>query len=195
MTELNNQQEAENTGSEDTGKEQTQTPSPDTKTMSESEKDILINSLLESKRSANAEAKEYRLELDKYKEVDRAKQEEEMSALEIVKERDKTIANMTAESLQNKLDSKARTKLIGAGFDDKFVNAALPKDLTEENLDDKVKEFTKEFKDYVRKPESPQEEKPALNPFQSVHPKIKDTDPNAGTSATEKMADYIMKKT
>lgn len=50
---------------------------------------------------------------------------------------------------RERLVDKATAKLKEAGFNEKLIKVGLPQDLTDDNLDDSVKNFTKEFKEFL----------------------------------------------
>jgi hypothetical protein len=133
-----------------------------------SEEDLrkLIPNLVESKRSANKEAKDNRLKIteisDKLAEFEDAKKkdaEKDLEAKELLTKRDAEIEalkqerdNLKGKIVQKDLVARATNTLREAGFGSELVEVGLPDNLSKENFDDSIKAFKKRFKNYVKDP-------------------------------------------
>lgn len=165
---------------EGTNAESQQTPEA---TSQPSKEDYLI----EQKRAANAEAKDYRLKNEELQQkldgIEKAKNEAELDATEKLKVRDQELTELKASIERDKLTIQYVDLIKAKGFSEKVAKLGIPKDLTADNMLDSVKKFDKEYAD-LKTPDVKKEE-PA-NPFASVQPSDKDvkvTGPVTGTKA------------
>ena len=139
------------------------TPKPKTLTEDELKKmnvDEVIKvtmSLIEKKQDANSEAKterEKRQEAEqKLADIERAKKEAELSAVEKLKLRDDEVAKLNEQLKNNNVLSSSKITLIAEGFPEKIVNAVL-KDVTAESAEDALKTFRKDYKEYKTEPKA-----------------------------------------
>ena len=133
-----------------------QTTDADVDKMSLEDARALAKSALDSKRSANAEAKGLREQRDTLQtEKDDAKKkadDAEKSTADKLKDSEATNDKLKLENKSLVLKHQATTELLEEGFPAKIVDLGI-KDLTDDNLADKVKAFKKEFADYKIDPE------------------------------------------
>lgn len=110
--------------------------------------------LLEQKRSANNEAKQYRLQAEKLQskldEIEKTKNEAELDATEKLKARDAEVAELKASMERNKLTGQFIQDVTEAGIPAKLAKMAVPSDLSEDNLKDHIKAVTKDLKEFVK---------------------------------------------
>lgn len=147
------------------GKETPKDPNIDSMTVSEAR--AFAKTMLESKQSANAEAKGYREELGTIKterETATQKKKDEDATLEQkITERDTKITALEIENKNILTRHEATTALLAKGFKAASVEL-LSETLTFENVKDKVKIFEEKFKDDIPDPNAPAP--PRLNPGQ-----------------------------
>ena len=134
----------------------------DVSQMSDAEVRKLAVEAIEQKRSANDEAKKYRLKLEKLeKEKTDVKQkldDENKTATEKLTSIEAENAALKVNNLSIQLKSQAASDLLSKGFKPELVNNAVQlTGLTEDNFDEKVKSFETTFKSYLveEKPGSP----------------------------------------
>lgn len=148
--------------------------------------------LLEQKRSANAEAKEWRVKFESLQQevdgIEKAKNEAELDAIEKLKVRDQELADLKAGVEQDKLKGQWIDEVRKRGFSEKIAKLGIPKDLSADNLLDSVKQFDKDYKEFKVDPDD-REPKPNT-PFSSVQPKNNDL-----RRGKESMQDLIRKAT
>ncbi len=116
--------------------------------------------LLEQKRTANAEAKDYRIKFEalqqKVEGIEKAKNEAELDATEKLKIRDQELTTLKAGIEQDKLTVQYVDMVKGKGFTEKIAKLGVPKDLTADTLLDSVKKFDKDYAEFkeVKKQET-----------------------------------------
>lgn len=121
--------------------------------MSDADVRKLAVEAIDQKRSANEEAKKYRLKLEKKdrEEADAKKKvddenktaTEKLSAMELENER------LKSDNLSINLKHQATTELLGKGFKPELVaNAVQLTGLTEDNLNERITDFEKTFESY-----------------------------------------------
>ena len=133
-----------------------QTTDADVDKMSPDEVRALAKNALESKRSANAEAKGFREQRDtlQTEKDDAAKKasDAEKTTADKYAEATATIESMKVQQKSMELKQRATTELLSDGFPAKIVDLGV-KDLTDGNYSDSMKAFKKDFADYKVKPD------------------------------------------
>ncbi len=140
---------------------------PDIDSMTVAEARAFAKTMLESKQSANAEAKGYREQLGTIKteqETATQKKKDEDATLEQkITERDSEIVKLKTDNANTQARHEASTALLAKGFRAESVEL-LSETLTAENVKDKVKIFEEKFKGDLPDPNAPK--LPRLNPGQ-----------------------------
>lgn len=107
---------------------------------------------VELKRAANAEAKANREKLEALQaqqtEAEKKKKEADMDSQQKLAAREKELAEIKTAREKERLEGRAKIDLLSKGFKADFIEAAIPRDLTEDNYAGKMKEFETKFKDY-----------------------------------------------
>ena len=123
-------------------------------------------------------------ELDEFKKDKQTREDADLSKVEkLTKERDTAVADLTKERatvVRNTLNSQITQKLVEAKLDPQIAKVAAKAigDLSDDNIDSKVKETIKEFSNFVKKDEK--ETPTVINPYVSVQP---------GTGPTKDLSD------
>lgn len=116
------------------------------------------------RRTAEAKLAEYEKKEQEKADADKSWQEKHTTLKTEFETFKKTV-------VREKLVDKATSKLKEAGFSEKLIKVGLPQDLTEDTLDEAVKNFTKEFKEFLpTKTEEAAPTNPALPATASQHP-------------------------
>ena len=110
------------------------------------------------------EIKTLKESLKGFEEAETKAKEADLEAKDLLKLRDDEIKQLKQAGAQTELRNTATTALLEQGFPAKLIKVGLPNDLTDDNVSQKVKDFAKDFKEYIVKEEK--KATPANNPFQ-----------------------------
>lgn len=130
--------------------------------------------LLEQKRSANAEAKDWRVKFEalqqKVDDIEKTKNEAELNATEKLKARDQELVDLKVSIEKDKLTVQYIDAVKAKGFPDKVAKLGVPKDLSADNLLDSVKQFDKNYAEFKSKADEKPGTPATINPYVSVQP-------------------------
>ena len=145
-----------------------------------------LDEVLSQKRALEAKVQEYATKEQEKADADKSWQDRHTTLKTEFDTFKKSVA-------REKLVDTATAKLKEAGFNEKLIKVGLQADLTEANLDDAVKNFTKEFKEFLPTPVEPKAVQVSLPATASQHTAAPiAADPNKGLSPTEKAAKHTL---
>ncbi len=185
--------EATNEPSTEVPSTEAQDTGVDTSEMSAAQLADLNAKLYGEVKGLRVESKDRRLKLEAYEKAELKTKEAELSALEKLALRETEITDLKTQMAYDRVATKAISKLVSAGFDEKLVRVALPKDLTEETVDSVIKDFAKEWKDHLSKATAASEVSEKPSPLASFQPKGFDTPAVKNSDPTDRAASYLLK--
>lgn len=142
----------------------------DTTGKSAEELTALNEKLYKELKSVRTEAKERRIKLEAFEKEAQVKAEAELTYQERFNKLNEEFTNYKSTITKQTLENQFTTSLIEKGLPSKIAKIAVPKDLSEDNMEEHLKTSIKEYGEFIIKVSEDDKKAQPINPFSIAQP-------------------------